>query len=96
MATKSSEQLDLVYHALANGCRRRILTRLCKSDCTITELAEPFDMSLAAVSKNIKVLEKAGFIRKRKEGTTYYCSANVDPIRNAASLIRYLEDFLED
>lgn len=95
MAKHNSEQLDRVYHALANGCRRRIITRLCRESCTITELSEPFDMSLAAVSKHIKVLEKAGFVKKRKEGATFYCTVDVEPIKSAAALIRYMEDFLE-
>jgi len=96
MAKHSSKELDRIYHALANSCRRRIITKLCKDDYTVTELAEPFDMSLAAVSKHIKVLEKAGFVEKRKDGTTFYCKINVEPIRGAASLIHFLEDYLEE
>lgn len=70
--------------------------RLCKEDCTVTELSEQFDMSLAAVSKHIKVLEKTGLVEKRKDGATHYCKINAEPIRGAASLIHFLEDYLED
>lgn len=96
MSTTNAQQLDTVYHALANGCRRRILTRLSQGECSITDLAEPFDMSLAAVSKNIRVLEKAGFIDKRREGSTIYCRLNAEPIRSASALISYLENCLDN
>lgn len=96
MAKKySSRELDEVYHALSNSTRRRILTRLAREgDFPVSDLATPFKMSLAAVSKHIKVLEKAGLIEKRRRGTTLYCVATLGPIRSASALIRYLEQFL--
>lgn len=81
----------MVFHALANSARRKIIARLSEESATISELAEPFDMSLAAISKNIKVLEKAGFVIKQREGTTYRCHLNYAPVRSAAALIQYLE-----
>ena len=92
----SSQELDATYHALANATRRKVLARLAHGELSISELAEPFDMSLAAVSKHIKVLEKAGFVKKRREGPTLYCILNVEPIRGAAALVHYLEQFLPD
>lgn len=90
----SAKELNAVYQALANSTRRLILTRLCKGACSVTELAQPFDMSLAAVSKHIKVLEKAGLIKKTREQTTLYCSVTLEPIRTAGALIHFLETFL--
>lgn len=90
MAKYSSAELDAVYHALANSTRRKIITRLCTGDFTVTELAEPFDMSLAAVSKHIKVIEKAGLLKKTKENNTYRCQISYEPIVSAAALIEYI------
>lgn len=96
MAKKySSQELDEVYNALSNATRRRILTRLAREGhFAVSDLAEPFKMSLAAVSKHIKVLEKAGLLEKRRNGTTLYCVPNLEPIRSAGALIKYFEQFL--
>jgi DNA-binding transcriptional ArsR family regulator len=98
MAKKhSSAELDNVYHALSNSTRRRILTRLAREGTfPVSDLAEPFQMSLAAVSKHIKVLEKAGLVQKRRKGTTLYCEPTLEPIRSAAALIQYFEQFLPE
>ena len=88
----SSEELDNVYHALANSTRRKILTRLAKEGpVAVSQLAEPFEMSLAAVSKHIKVLEKANLIRKERDATTLYCVADLGPIESASALIHFLD-----
>jgi len=91
MTKYSSKELDNVYHSLANATRRKILTRLCKSSFTISELAKPFDMSLAAVSKHIKTLEKAGLITKTRDNATFRCEISLAPIASAAALIHFLE-----
>jgi len=93
MPKYNSKELDAVYHALANSTRRKILTRLCKERCSISALAEPFDMSLAAVSKHIKVLEKAKLIKKQRDGATFYCTVDLAPVEGAAALIHYFEQF---
>lgn len=91
----NSQELDSVYGALANSTRRKILTRLAREgSATITELAAPFEMSLAAVSKHIKVLEKAGLIRKESEGTIHRCHFVATPIAGAAALVKYFEQFI--
>lgn len=92
----SSQELDSVYHALANSTRRKILTRLCRETCTVTELAEPFNMSLAAVSKHIKVLERAGLLKKQREAATFRCEISFEPIKAASALVHYLEKFLPE
>lgn len=94
MSKHSTRDLDAVYQALANATRRRILTRLCRGECTVGQLAEPFDMTLAGVSKHIKVLEKAGLVSKRSQGPEHICEIRFEPIRTAAALVHYFEQFL--
>ncbi len=92
MAKYSSQELDAIYHALANSSRRRMLTRLAADGpLSVLQLAEPFEMSLAAVSKHIKVLEKAGLIRKEKKSTTHLCHFNPEPVETAAALVQFLK-----
>ena len=73
-------QLDDVFHSLADGTRRDILRRTIVRDQTISELAERYQMSFAAVAKHLTVLEKAQLITKRKEGRTQIISANKQTI----------------
>lgn len=73
---RSSEaSLDLAFAALADPTRRAIFARLAHGERRVSELAEPFDMSLNAVSKHIKTLERAGLIRRRRAGRDHYLSA---------------------
>ena len=67
------QQLDGVFAALSDPTRRSILARLAKVEATVMELAEPFDMTQPAVSRHLKVLETAGLILRRAEGTTRPC-----------------------
>ena len=64
MATMVDERLDATFAALANTTRRAILARLAEGEATVNELAEPFDLTLPAVSKHLKVLEEAGLITR--------------------------------
>ncbi len=89
------EQLNAVFHALADPTRRALLKQVGRKPCTVTELAEPFDMSLAAVSKHLKVLESARLIIKKKDGRTYWCHLNYQPMEAIANLIREYEQFWE-
>lgn len=66
-----SEALDRIFAALSDGTRRQIVHALADGDKSVSELAEPFDMSLAAVSKHIKVLEAAGVIERQIQGRTH-------------------------
>lgn len=85
--------LDTTLHALSDSTRRSILGRLAKKECTVNEIAEPYDMSLAAVSKHLKVLEKAGLIIKKKEGRSYKCRMNYEPLTEVEQLIREYKTF---
>jgi DNA-binding transcriptional ArsR family regulator len=71
MVEESDAALDRVFHALGDTSRRRMLHLLAESDRTITELAQPFNMSFAAVSKHVKSLEHAGLVRRNVHGRTH-------------------------
>jgi DNA-binding transcriptional ArsR family regulator len=85
-----------VFHALADPTRRAILRRIAQREHTVTELSEPFDMSLAAVSKHIKVLERAALVRQVRVGRVRRCQLNAAPLRDAGEVIAYLERFWGD
>lgn len=70
----NEEILDARFHALADKTRRAIVARLARGDAAISELSAPFDMSLAAISKHLDVLEDAGIVARRKEGRVRICS----------------------
>jgi DNA-binding transcriptional ArsR family regulator len=85
-----SEQLDLVFAALADPTRRALLTKLSESDATVTELAEPFAMSQPAISKHLKVLESAGLISRRSVATSRYSHLEAAPLKEATA---YMEKY---
>lgn len=77
---KESEHLDAAFAALAHPARRAILERLSQGAATVNEIAEPFEISLPAVSKHIHVLEEAGFITRTKNAQFRPCSFNPEPL----------------
>ncbi len=79
--------LDHTMAALADPTRRAILQRLSKGEARVTELARPFDMSLNAVSKHIKLLERAKLVRRRRAGRDHFLSVNPKPLNDAAAWI---------
>ena len=81
---KHSDPLDATFAALANPTRRAILARLAEGEATVNTLAEPFGMSLPAVSKHIKVLEDAGLITRGREAQFRPCSLDARPLEAAA------------
>ncbi len=82
--------LDKTFAALADPTRRAILARLSDGHATVGELAEPFEMSLPAVSKHLKVLQQAGLIERRRDGRTQICAVQAAPLQDAdAWLARY-------
>ncbi len=85
--------LDGIFQALSDPTRRSMLGRLALQERTITELAAPFDMSLAAASKHNKVLEKAGLVFRTKTGRTHVCRLNPRPLADAREWLRYYERF---
>lgn len=77
----------MTFHALSDPTRRAILSRLSKGPASVNELAAPFDMSLPAVSKHLKVLERAQLIKRGKEAQWRPCALKADPLREADAWI---------
>ena len=79
-----TRQLDLTFAALADPTRRAILARLTKGDASVMDLAEPFDMSLPAISKHLKVLEHAGLITRGRDAQRRPCTLSAAPLEDVA------------
>lgn len=90
---EDSVHLDAVFHALSDPTRRAMLTGLAKGPRNVGDLAAPFDMSLAAASKHIKVLEKAGLVRRSVQGRTHVCSLDAMPMHAGVEWMRHYEKF---
>lgn len=88
--------LDSTLYALSDSTRRSILLSLAEKEQTVNEIAAPYDMSLAAVSKHLKVLEKADLIVKKKEGRTITCSMNFEPLSEVELLLKEYKKFWDD
>jgi DNA-binding transcriptional ArsR family regulator len=80
-----TDQLSTTFAALADPTRRAILARLLSGERSVSELAEPFDMSLPAVSKHLRVLERAGLIARRKEAQWRQCRIDAGPLKAVAN-----------
>lgn len=81
------DQLSAIFGALADPTRRMILSRLVAGEASVTELAEPFDMSMPAVSKHLKVLERAGLVTRGREAQWRPCRLDAGPLKDAADWI---------
>jgi len=79
--------LDATFAALADPTRRAIVARLARGEATVTELAEPFDMSMPAISKHLRVLERAGLIARGREAQTRPCKLNPKALDEATAWI---------
>jgi DNA-binding transcriptional ArsR family regulator len=91
----ATDQLSITLSALADPTRRGILARLANGEATVKELAEPYDMSLAAVSKHLKVLEGAGLISRGKEAQWRPCRLEAGPLRDVAGFLENYRQFWE-
>src|SRR5260221_732867 len=96
MVDHQSASLDGVFHALADPTRRAMLRSLSAGERNIGELAAPFRMSFAAVSKHVKVLERAGLVRRRVQGRTHFCRIEPLPLAAADEWLRFYECFWID
>ncbi|MBN8548346.1 MAG: winged helix-turn-helix transcriptional regulator [Deltaproteobacteria bacterium] len=90
MVDYSSSSLDRSLYALSDPTRRAILARIAQGETSVSELAKPFDMSLAAVSKHLQVLERAHFLKKTKSGRTITCRATLSPLAEVRDLLEDL------
>jgi DNA-binding transcriptional ArsR family regulator len=91
----SSDRLSATFAALADPTRRAILARLISGESSVSKLAEPFDMSLPAVSKHLKVLERAGLIARGREAQWRPCRLDAGPLKDAAEWLERYRKFWE-
>src|SRR5216684_3180310 len=92
----ATDHLSTTFAALADPTRRAILARLVSGECSVTELAEPFDMSLPAVSKHLRVLERAGLIAQRREAQWRHCRIEAGPLKDVANWTEHYRHIWEE
>lgn len=95
MVNYCSAALDATFSALGDPIRRAILARLARGESTVSELAEPFDVSLPAVSKHLRVLERAGLVRREVIGREHRCRLDGRPLREAEAWLDHYRNFWE-
>ncbi|MBB3977839.1 DNA-binding transcriptional ArsR family regulator [Rhizobium azooxidifex] len=93
MVELETSRLDTVFHALGDATRRKMLRELADGERTVSQLAEPFSISLAAASKHIKALENAGLLRREVRGRTHLCRLAPGPLASAHSWLSFYERF---
>jgi len=94
-AARASDRLDATFAALADPTRRAILARLASGEASVTELAEPFDMSQPAISKHLKVLERAGLVTRGRDAQRRPCKIAARPLEAAADWLDVYRRFWE-
>ncbi len=92
----NARTLDLVFGALADPIRRAILARLANGEATVGQLASPFDVSRPAISKHLRVLERAGLVQRTRDGRLSRCELDAEPMREAAEWVERYRKFWED
>lgn len=91
----ATDQLSVIFGALADPTRRAILARLAEGEATVNELAAPFAMTLPAISKHLKVLERAGLISRGREAQWRPCKLEAEPLREAGDWVEQYRQFWE-
>ena len=94
--SSSADRLDLVFSALSDRTRRELVTRLADGPASISELAEPFDMSFVAVSKHVRVLERAGLVTRTIDGRVHHCALAARKLREATAWLDRYRVFWDD
>lgn len=89
------QQLNATFTALSDATRRAIVAQLADDELAISELAEPYSMSLTAVSKHVQVLKKAGLVDMEKRGRTHYCRLRAEPMKQAVDWLNNYQQFWE-
>jgi DNA-binding transcriptional ArsR family regulator len=90
------DRLSATFAALSDPTRRAILARLASSEASVTELAEPFDMSMPAISKHLKVLERAGLIARGREAQWRPCRIEGGPLKDVAGWLEHYRRFWDE
>src|SRR5260221_12202029 len=96
MVELTTPQLDTIFHALGDATRRQMLRTLARGERTVSQLAEPYAISLAAASKHIKALESAGLVRREVRGRTHLCRLAPGPLASAHEWLGFYEHFWTD
>ena len=96
MVKYKTGSLNTIFSALADPTRRKILARLAKKASAVSDLAEPFSISLPAISKHLRVLAGAGLIIQEKEGQVRRCYLLAEPLKDAADWIAHYRKFWKD
>lgn len=91
----ATDTLSATFAAIADPTRRALLHRLTEGEATVTELAEPFDMTMPAITKHLKVLERAGLIERRREAQRRPCRLRAEPLKDAAAWMQQYRAFWE-
>jgi DNA-binding transcriptional ArsR family regulator len=91
-----SDPLSITFSALADPTRRAILARLASGEASVTELAEPFEMTMPAISKHLKVLERAGLIARGREAQWRPCRLEAGPLKDVAQWVEHYRTFWEE
>jgi DNA-binding transcriptional ArsR family regulator len=92
----AADQLTLTFHALADPTRRAILKRLSKGEASVQEIAKPFRVTLPAITKHLKVLEKARLIRRGRDAQYRPCTLNAEPLKVASDWMDQYRKFWEE
>jgi len=95
MSPVATDRLSVIFGALADPTRRAILARLADGEATVNQLAEPFDMTLPAISKHLKVLERAGLISRGQHAQWRPCKLEADSLREASEWVDRYRQFWE-
>lgn len=95
-AATEDDDLDAVFSALSDRTRRRVLARLATGPASVGELAKPFSMTLPAVSKHLRILERARLLRRERQGWYHHCHLAGEPLEGAGQFIDRYRSFWED
>ncbi len=95
MVNYNEAQLDLAFGALAHPIRRGIMARLATGEATVAELAGPHNVSAPAISKHLRILEKAGLMARKKEGRVHHCRMDAEKMKKAERWIEHYRKFWE-
>ena len=95
MVNYSARRLDATFSSLADPTRRAIVQRLARGTATVKELAAPFQVSLPAISKHLRILEQAGLLKRQKQGRVHHCRLDTDRLAEAGKWIEHYKAFWE-
>src|SRR5512146_1955744 len=95
MVNDSDSTLDKAFDALSSPIRRGILARLSQGGASVPELAEPYQVSLPAISKHLRIMEEAGLIERQKRGRVHYCRLIPGPMREASEWLNFYRQYWE-